>query len=148
VSSKDGTRARTLLRPSTSVAAAVGVGCVGVALAVEGGAGAAAALLGTGLVLGFLLVGQVPVAAAAGGRGGLGAMLLLLGYTTRIALLLVAFRLVTRAGSPDREVLGLTVIAVALGWTAGTVWTFLRWRPPVVDVELPRTARPEGSSHG
>ena len=75
-------------------------------------------------------------------------MLLLLGYTTRIALLLVAFRLVTRSGTPDREVLGLTVMAVALGWTAGTVWTFLRWRPPVVDVELPRTPRPESGSRG
>ena len=33
--------------------------------------------------------------------------------------------------------LGLTIIAVALGWTAATVWRWLRWKPPVVEVDLP-----------
>jgi hypothetical protein len=111
--------------------------CAAVAAVAEGPSSLGAVALGAALVLGFLLVGQLPVSQAGKGRRGLGAMLLLLGYTTRVALLLVAFRLVVRSGSPDREVLGLTVIAVALGWTAGAVWSFLRWRPAVVDVELP-----------
>jgi hypothetical protein len=34
-------------------------------------------------------------------------------------------------------VLGLTVIGTALGWTVGTVWSALRWRPMVVEPEAP-----------
>jgi hypothetical protein len=132
-----GTGPRALLTPAVLVAVAVAVVCAVVALVVEGPSSLGAVALGSALVLGFLLVGQLPVSLAAKGRGGLGAMLLLLGYTTRVALLLLAFRMVLRSGSPDREVLGLTVVAVGLGWTAGTVFSFLRWRPAVVDVELP-----------
>ncbi len=132
-----GTGARALLTPAVVGAAVVAAVCVVVALVVEGPGSLGAVALGAGVVLAFLLIGQLPVSQAGKGRRGLGAMLLLLGYTTRVALLLVAFRLVIRSGSPDREVLGLTVVAVALGWTAGTVWSFLRWRPAVVDVELP-----------
>jgi hypothetical protein len=132
-----GTGVRPLLGPAAVGALAVAVVCAVVAVVAEGPGALGAVALGVGLVLGFLLVGQLPVAQAAKGRRGLGAMLLLLGYTTRVALLLVAFRLVVRSGSPDREVLGLTVVAVALGWTAGAVWSILHWRPAVVDVELP-----------
>ena len=128
---------RGLLGPATLTALAVGAVCVVAGSVVSGLAGLGAALLGVVLVLGFLLVGQLPVAQAARGRGGLGAMLLLLGYSLRVLLLLMVFVAVTEAGAPDREVLGGTVIAVALGWTAGTVWTWLHWRGPVVDVELP-----------
>lgn len=132
-----GTGVRALLTPAVVGAVAVAVVCAVVAPAVEGPSALGAVALGTALVLGFLLVGQLPVVQAAKGRGGLGALVLLLGYTTRIAVLLLTFRLVVRAGSPDRQVLGLTVMAVALGWTAGTVLAFLRWKPPVVDVDLP-----------
>jgi hypothetical protein len=128
---------RGLLGPATLTALAVGAVCVVVGAVVSGVDGLGAALLGLVLVLGFLLVGQLPVAQAARGRGGLGAFLLLLGYLSRVLLLLVVFVLVTQAGAPDREVLGITVITVALGWTAGTVWTWLHWRGPVVDVDLP-----------
>ena len=133
---------RRLLGPATLTALAVGAVCVVAGSVLSGPAGLAAALLGIVLVLGFLLVGQLPVAQAARGRGGLGAMLLLLGYSLRVLMLLVVFVAVTQAGAPDREVLGGTVIAVGLGWTAGTVWTWLHWRGPVVDVELPSDRDP------
>ena len=136
-----GTGVRPLLGPAVVSAVAVAVGAAVVALVVEGPRSLAAVALGTGLVLGFLLIGQLPVSQVGKGRRGLGAMLLLLGYTTRVALLLVAFRIVVRSGSPDREVLGMTVVAVALGWTGGAVWSFLRWRPAVVDVDLPAAPR-------
>jgi hypothetical protein len=133
---------RGLLGPATLTALAVGAVCVVAGSVVSGLAGLGAALLGVVLVLGFLFVGQLPVAQAARGRGGLGAMLLLLGYSLRVLLLLMVFVAVTQAGAPDREVLGGTVIVVALGWTAGTVWTWLHWRGPVVDVELPSGGDP------
>lgn len=133
---------RSLLAPATLVALGVGLVCAVVGSVVSGLDGLGAAVLGLALVLGFLIMGQLPVAQAARGRGGLGAMLLLLGYLSRVLLLLVVFVLVTQAGAPDREVLGGTVIAVALGWTAGTVWTWLHWRGPVVDVELPTRRDP------
>ena len=56
------------------------------------------------------------------------------GTSAQVLLLVVVLAVVTTSGTPDPTVLGLTVIAVALGWTAGTVWSWLRWRGPVVDV--------------
>ena len=69
------------------------------------------------------------VAQAARGRRGLGAMLLLLGYSTagRPAAAVVFGAVIQRRSAGPRGA-RLTVIAVALGWTAGTVWTWLRWR--------------------
>lgn len=125
--------ARALLGRAVVLALLAGVAAVCVAAATEGRAGLRGALLAVGLVLGFLLVGQVPVGQAARGRKRLAAALLLLLYTTRVALLLVAFRAFYVSDDVDREILGLTVIACALAWTAGTVWSALRWRPMVVD---------------
>ncbi|MGH8939156.1 MAG: hypothetical protein ACRDV2_07380 [Actinomycetes bacterium] len=121
--------------PATVLAAGTGLLCVLVGWRTEGSRGLVAAALGTVLVLAFLLVGQLPVAQASRGRRGLGAMLLLLGYTTRIALLLAAFRAFYSAPSVDREVLGVTIVVTALAWTAGAVWAFLRWRPLYVEPE-------------
>ena len=132
-----GVGVRALLGPAVLVALAVAVVCGVAGSVVAGVSGLAAAALGTGLVLGFLLVGQLPIVQAARGRRGLGAVLLLFGYSVQVLLLVVVLAVVTTSGTPDPTVLGLTVIAVALGWTAGTVWSWLRWRGPVVDVELP-----------
>ncbi len=137
-----GTGARALLAPALLGALATWLVAAAGALVVDGGTGLAGAGLGGALVIAFLLVGQVPVAQAAKGRGFLGAALLLVGYLTRVVLLLVAFVLVVVDGTLDRRVVGGTVIAVALGWTAGTVWAWLHWRPPVVDVELPTVPEP------
>lgn len=128
-----GTDARRLLGPAVVAAMAVGVVAVVVAAALAGGPGVLGALVGLGLVLAFLLVGQVPVAQAAKGRGTIGAGLLLLLYLTRVALLLTAFRLVVAGDDVHRGSVGLTVVGCALAWTAGTVWSALRWRPLVVE---------------
>jgi hypothetical protein len=128
---------RALLGTSVLVALGVAVMCAVVGTAVAGLPGLAAAGLGGGLVVGFLLLGQLPLVQAAKGRGGLGAMMLLLGYCLQVLVLLVVFVVVVESGAPDRQVLGVTMVVVALGWTAATVWKWLHWRPPVVDVELP-----------
>jgi ABC-type nickel/cobalt efflux system permease component RcnA len=106
--------------------------------------GLTGAALGVGLVLSFLLVGQLRLAQASQGHAGFGAVWLLSGYVARVLLLLIAFVAITSSGVADRRALGLTVIAVALGWTVGAVWTWSHWRPLVVDVELPgeRTSDP------
>jgi hypothetical protein len=70
-----------------------GLASVVVAAVTVGRAGALAALVALGLVLGFLVLGQLPVAQAARGRRGTGAALLLLLYSVRIAVLLGAFRI-------------------------------------------------------
>lgn len=133
---------RTLLGPAVALTALTGVVAVVVAALVVGWDGTRAALVAVGLVLGFLLVGQLPVSQVARGRRGVGSALLLFLFTARVMLLLVAFRVFYTSPDVDREVLGLSVIACALGWTAGTVWSALRWRPMVVEPEEPE---PEGS---
>jgi len=128
-----GTSARGLLGPAVLAALAAGGLAVVVAAVVAGAPGAAGAAIGLALVVGFLLLGQVPVSQVARGRRGLGAALLLLLYTARVMLLLVALRVLSDADGVHRGAVGLTVIACALAWTAGTVWSAMRWRPLVVE---------------
>lgn len=99
----------------------------------RGGEGVVGALVGMVLVLGFLLAGQLPLGLVARGRSRLGTALLVLVYTVRLMILLLAFRLFSVAEDVDRTVLGLTVIACALAWTMGAVWSALLWRPLVVE---------------
>jgi ATP synthase protein I len=126
---------RSVLLPAAMSTVVAGACCTTVAAFAVGRHGAGSAVLATALVLAFLLLGQLPVAQASRGRQGLGAALLLGGYTARIALVLFAFRLFHVADGVDREVLGLTVVATALAWTAGAVWAFLRWKPLYVEPE-------------
>lgn len=127
--------ARTLLGRAVVLTLLAGLLAMAVATATVGGEGLLGASVGLGLVLGFLLVGQLPVAQVARGRRALGAALLVSLYSTRVVLLLVAFRVLSGAGQVDREALGLTVVICALAWTAGTVWAAVRWRPMVVEPE-------------
>lgn len=137
-----GTGVRAMLTPAVVGAlAATAAGAV-VSARADGAAGVAAAVLAGLLVVAFLMAGQLPVAQAARGRRGIGAFLLLVGYLFRVVLLLVVWVLVVDGGFPDRGVFGANLIVIALGWTAGTVWSFLRWRPAVVDVELPSDRAP------
>lgn len=126
---------RALLGPAVVLTALTGGVAVVVAALAVGSDGTRAALLAVGLVLGFLLVGQIPVSQVARGRRRLGSALLVVLFTTRVLLLLLAFRLFYVSETVDREVLGLSVIACATAWTAGTVWSALRWRPMVVEPE-------------
>ena len=128
---------RALLGTSVLVALGVAALCMVVGAVVAGTEGLAAAALGGLLVVGFLLLGQLPLVQAAKGRRGLGALMLLFGYLLQVLVLLVVFAVVIASTGVDATVLGLTIIAVAVGWTAATVWRWLRWRPPVVEVELP-----------
>ena len=128
---------RALLGTSVLVALGVAGLCMVIGAVVAGTEGLAAAALGGLLVVGFLLLGQLPLVQAAKGRRGLGALMLLLGYSLQVLVLVVLFAVVIETTGVDADVLGLTIIAVALGWTVATVWRWLRWRPPVVEVDLP-----------
>ena len=123
---------RVLLGRATALTMVAGLGCAAVAAAVVGADGVLAALVGVGLVLGFLLVGQLPVAQVASGRRALGAALLVSLYSTRVLLLVLAWRVLSRSDALDRGSLGLTVVVCALAWTAGTVWSALRWQPVLI----------------
>lgn len=133
-----------VLTPAVLGAGAATLACAVGSAVVDGWAGLAGALVAGGLVLAFLLVGQLPVAQASRGRQGLGALLVLVGYLARVFLLLVVFVLVVEGGFPNRHVFGVDLMVVAIGWTAGTVWSLVRWRPPVVDVRLPGDEAPPG----
>lgn len=109
-----------------------GLVCAAVAAVAIGPDGVLSALVGVGLVLGFLLVGQLPITQVARGRGMLGAALLVFLYSTRLLLLLLAWRVLSAGDTIDRRTLGLTVVVCALAWTAGTVWSAVRWRPILV----------------
>jgi hypothetical protein len=126
---------RELLGRAFLFAVAAGVGCVVVAAVVADGRTAGSAVVGTGLVVGFLALGQVPVAAAARWHRSIGAMLLLLGYVSRVMVLLLALLLLRGSDGLDRASLGLTVLVTALAWTVGTVWSMVRWKPMLIDPE-------------
>ncbi len=126
---------RTLLSRALLLTAGAGVACVAVASATRGLDGFRGALVGIGLVLTFLVIGQVPVSQVARGRRRLGAALLVVLYVGRVLLLVLAYGLVLGTGAADaldHESLGLSVVAGALAWTGGTIWSALRWRPVLV----------------
>ena len=133
---------RTMLGRAVWLTVVVGLVCAVVAGVAAGADGVRAALVGLALVLGFLLIGQLPVSQVAAGRRVLAAGLLLSLYSTRLLLVLIAIRLVSEAGAVDRRALGLTMVACALAWTAGTVWTALRWRPMLVEPEGDKVSPP------
>jgi hypothetical protein len=100
------------------------------------------ALLGTALVVGFLGSGIVPLLLMRGleSSAALGLGVLLLNYTTRLALAVVALTLVSRSGALEPRWTGLSVIVGALAWTAGQAAAVLG--PHGVDRDLP------GHGHG
>jgi len=132
---------RSLLGPATLLALGVGAGCVAVAGLVVGGRGALSAVAGTAVVLGFLWLGQLPVAQAAQGRRQLAKALLILGLTLRMAVVFVALRVLMDFPVLDRRVLGVSIVLTALAWTAGATWTFARLRS--VTIEPDRSERPQ-----
>jgi len=127
-----GPHARFLLGRAVVLVAVTGLVAVLVAAVTSGRAGVLGALLGTVLVLGYLLVGQSPISAAARGGQGAGTALLILLYTLRLMVLIILFRAFSVSDAVDGTALGLTMIACGLVWTAGVVWSAMRWRPMVV----------------
>ena len=124
---------RELLGRAFLLSVVAGVLSVLVAAVLGDGRTAASAAVGAVLVVAFLAVGQVPLAAAARGHAGLGAMLLLLGYLSRMLLGLVALLLLLNGDGLDRRAVGLTVMATGAAWTAGALWSMVRWRPTMID---------------
>ena len=105
----------------------------GVAVALAGGAqhGSGAlwsGLLGTALVVGFLGSGLLPFAAAGamGGSASLGAGVLLLNYTLRLAVAVAVLRVAGRSDAVDPQWTAGAVIATALVWTAAQAVAVLR----------------------
>lgn len=129
--------ARTLLAPAVALTLLGGAACLAGGAALRGVPGLLAAAVAVVVVLGFLLAGQAPLAAATRLGGWTGGTMLVSLYLTRVLLVVVAYGVVLAAGDAvDRPVLGVSVIVCTLAWTAGTVWSALRWRPLLID-EVP-----------
>jgi len=109
-------------RLAPTLTAVAGVLCAGVAGLVAGWSGALSALAGTLVVLGFFATGIVPLLVVRGSdeaSKGLATGILLLTYTLRLAVAVLALRLGSSVPGLDRRWLGLAVIACALVWPAG-----------------------------
>ena len=117
------------------MALGVGAVCIAVAGLVAGGRAGLSAAGAVALVVGFLWLGQLPVAQAARGRKRLGTALLILGYTVRITAVVLALRHVFDSPVLDRRVFGISVVLTALAWTAGGLWRLSTWRPLTIEPE-------------
>jgi hypothetical protein len=117
------------------LALGVGAGCTAVAGLVAGGRAGLSAAGAVTLVVGFLWLGQLPVAQVARGRKRVGASLLIFGYTARIAAVVLALRLVFHSPVLDRHVFGVSVVLTALAWTAGGLWKLSTWRSVTIEPE-------------
>jgi hypothetical protein len=136
---------RELLGRAFLLSLVAGVGCVVGAAVAGGGRAAVSAAVGAAMVLAFLALGQVPVAAAARGHRGMAAMLLLLGYLSRVMVLLLALLIVLNGEGLDRVPVGLSVMATAAAWTVGAVWAMVRWRPVLIEPVAPSSSVPASS---
>ena len=135
-------RARGIVARRNRVAAlvtcAVGAAGTAVAAATHGADGVWSALLAVVLVLVFFSVGSLPFAVAGDaqrGRGCLAFLVLGLTYVLRLAAGVVVYGLASSSADLDRQVIGLTVIACALGWTgAHIVLGLSRRHAPTLEV--------------
>jgi hypothetical protein len=84
-----------------------------------GPGGAVSAALATAIVVGFFWSGTIPVVLTDGARLGpaAGLALLLLTYTLRLAVVVLALQLLSRSELVDPRWLGGTMIVCALTWT-------------------------------
>lgn len=107
--------AHTLTRRFTLLA---GVVCSLVAWFSGGTDGLVSAAMGTVLVVTFFWSGMIPlfVVRRDETRAGAGMGILLLTYTLRLALVLLALRFAERLGAVDTWWVGVTIVACALTW--------------------------------
>jgi hypothetical protein len=105
--------------PATAVVA--GLAVVAAAAADAGTRGAGSGLLGTALVVGFLASGLVPLLLVRGQQvsATLGAGVLLLNYSLRLALAVLVLRLASRSDAVEPSWTAYAVIAAALAWAGG-----------------------------
>ena len=99
---------------------AVGVLAGVVGAVVSGTDGVVSAVVGTALVLFFLSAGALPLVVAgdgSGDRGKLGFLVLGTTYALRLVVAIAVLTAADASGDVDTRVMGLTVIACALGWT-------------------------------
>lgn len=101
----------------------VGLVCAAVSGTRTGGQGAVSALLGTLVVASFFWTGLLPILLTRGQehRAALGLAVLLVNYTLRLALALLALRAAEGASLIDTRVLGLSIIVATLTWTSTQV---------------------------
>ena len=87
----------------------------------DGSRGVLSALLGTALVVGFLATGLVPLLLVRGqeSSAALGAGVLLLNYTLRLAVAVAVLRVAGRSDAVEPRWTAYAVIAGALAWAAG-----------------------------
>lgn len=112
-------------------AAAAGLVAAVFGAADAGGRGVVSALLGTALVVGFLATGVVPLFLVRGQEASkaLGAGVLLLNYTFRLAVAIAVLRVASGSDAVEPRWTGLAVIAGALAWAAGQAAAVLRPLP-------------------
>ncbi|HUR51906.1 MAG TPA: hypothetical protein VMZ11_07270 [Mycobacteriales bacterium] len=125
-------------RTAALVTLLVGLPCAAVAAVTSGSDGVWSALLGIGLVLGFMSAGSLPFVIAGDtreGRGGVAFVVLGLTYALRLVLALVLLKVAARSHVLDRQVIGLTAIVGALAWTGTHVFLGLsRKHAPTLDL--------------
>lgn len=104
-----------------TAATAAGLAVTAAAAADAGLSGAGSGLLGTALALGFLAAGLLPFLLIRGqeGSAALGAGVLLLNYTLRLAVAVLVLRLAARSDAVEPRWTAFAVIAAALAWAAG-----------------------------
>jgi ATP synthase protein I len=122
------TRIWTSTRLAPSVTLVVGLLCAVVGLLRGGQQGLVSALVGTAVVALFFASGALPLLVVRGqeDRAALGLGVLLVNYSTRLALTVLLLRAAARASLVDVRALGLTVIACTLAWSAAQVALLIR----------------------
>ncbi len=100
--------------------------------------GVVSAVVGTVLVLLFLSAGSLPLVVAGDGTEGrakLGFLVLGMTYALRLVLAVAVLTAAEASGSVDSQVMGVTVIACAVVWTATqVVLGTLRRHQPTLDL--------------
>lgn len=124
--------------PSGLLASAVlFVGGVGVGAALQGGVGAAGAVLGVGLVATSFTVSSVVLAWADSINPTLVLPVGLMTYVLKFTVIGIACYALASTGWDGLPAFGVAVIVATLGWATAQAWWTWFAKTPYVDVEFP-----------
>lgn len=122
-----------IVRGAALPTAAAGIAAGVIGWFVAGGPGLVGALMATGVVLAFFLVGQVMLARVLRSNPQMAMPVALTLYLAKIGVLLVLLVLLQNVTVFDTKVFALTILVCTLVWTIAEVFILARSKVLVVD---------------
>lgn len=117
---------RTILRGAAFPTAVAGLATAGICAVTMGSQAAIGALLATGIVVVFFMIGQLVLGYVLRHNPMMGLSVAMLLYIVKIGVLLALLLLLSGSTAFNSKVFAFTILICTLVWTSAEVWIFSR----------------------